>query len=460
MALNTLNRAPRQNDCQTRGFSINYLVMSTVSKNEGLHKVYDETLRCNRCGFCQSSCPVYRATGVETSAARGHNAHVRSIIEEQMELVAELRDPIFDCLLCRACTANCFPAVETDRIMVAAREAYVQKYGQPQLQRYIFRELLPNRSAMDRAVKLAFLGKRSGISKLAEFPGYFGWFGKHISRAGSMTDGLPHKFLRQTIKNGSHPEIKWGTDAAYFLGCGFNYALPGVGLATLQCLNALGLSVHVLDNLCCGLPPYSHGDVEAALILARKNIDLMAGLESKWIVTECASCSSFLKKYAELLADEPQYLQKVADLQDKIVDLNELIQAREGFRGKETSQGGPVMTVSYHDPCHLSRYQGIVRQPREILASIPGVELIEMDEADWCCGGAGVYTVLHPQRADNILERKMDNFSRTGAKFLVTSCPACMGQLRYGVKKHRIDARVVHISEVLKTRLDTEEERC
>jgi len=435
--------------------------METAADGVKLQKVYQETLRCNRCGFCQSGCPVYRATGVETSVARGHNAHVREIIEGRMEMLPDLRDPIFECLLCRACTANCFPAVETDRIVVAARETYIQKYGQPELQRYIFRELLPRRAAMDRAVKLAYLGKKSGISRLAAALSHLGWFGRNLARAERLTGSLPFKFLREIIKDNPPEDIRWGDDVAYFMGCGFNYALPRAGLATLRCLNSMGFAVGILDNVCCGLPPYSHGDVEAARILAKTNIDFMIGLRAKKIVTECASCSSFLKKYEELLKDEPGYAQKAADLQGKIVDFNELMHSSGGAGSliKGVSSRGEIesMTVSYHDPCHLSRHQGITAEPREILSSIPGIELVEMEEADWCCGGAGVYTVLHPERSDNILKRKMDNFSRTGADFLATSCPACIMQLRYGVKKHRIDAQVVHISELLEKKITGED---
>lgn len=427
--------------------------MRDAPETVGLRGVYDETLRCNRCGFCQSGCPVYRAAGVESYAARGHTAHVRSLIEGKLKLVPELRDPIFDCLLCRACTANCFPAVETEKIIVAAREAYMEKYGQPQLQRYVFRELLPNRRAMDRAVKLIYLGKRGGVSKLTVALSHLGWFPKELARAGEMAGDLPRRPLREMLEKKLHAgAIRWGDDVGYFLGCGFNYILPQTGLATLQYLNAMGLSVRLLDNLCCGLPPYSHGDLEAARTLARKNIALMADPKLKWIVTECGSCSSFLKKYRELLAEEPDFARKAADLHGKIVDFTELVHTlgeAEGLRGREVSRGKSTITVSYHDPCHLSRHQGIIRQPRELLGSLPGVELIEMDEADWCCGAAGVYTVLHPERSQNILRRKMENFSRTGARFLVTSCPACIIQLRYGVKTDRIGARVVHLSEVL-----------
>jgi glycolate oxidase iron-sulfur subunit len=426
--------------------------MKTEAENIQLNGVYDETLRCNRCGFCQTNCPVYRVTGIESSAARGHNAHVRGIIEGRMGLIPELRDPIFECLLCRACTANCFPAVETDRIIVAAREAYIEKYGQPRLQRYIFRELLPDRAAMDRAVKMAFAGKRAGISRIAVALSLFGWFGRKMARAESMARDLPRRFLREMIKEGSHAEIRWGNDAAYFLGCGFNYSLPQAGLATLRCLNAMGLSVNLLDNVCCGLPPYSHGDIEAARLLARNNIDLMTDLDEKWIVTECGSCSSFLKMYESLLVEEPGYLRKAQDLRGKIVDLSELIHILGGVDslvGTRASRCGPVRTVSYHDPCHLSRHQGIVEQPREILTAIPGLEFREMKEADWCCGGAGVYTILHPQRSDSILDRKMNNFSNTEGEILVTSCPACMVQLRQGVRKRGMDARVLHLSQVM-----------
>ena len=107
------------------------------------------------------------------------------------------------------------------------------------------------------------------------------------------------------------------------------------------------------------------------------------------------------------------------------------------------------LVATYHDPCHASRGQGLTKEPREILQNIEGIEYREMPEADWCCGGAGSYALSHYDLSQKVLDRKMENLKKTDADLLVTSCPACMIQLSYGVRRHESKTRVCHISQVV-----------
>ena len=107
------------------------------------------------------------------------------------------------------------------------------------------------------------------------------------------------------------------------------------------------------------------------------------------------------------------------------------------------------LSATYHDPCHAVRGQGLSKEPREILKNIPGLEYRELPEADWCCGGAGSYALSHYDLSRQVLDRKMENVKKTGADLLVTSCPACIIHLSYGVRKHGLKTRVCHISEVI-----------
>ena len=116
--------------------------------------------------------------------------------------------------------------------------------------------------------------------------------------------------------------------------------------------------------------------------------------------------------------------------------------------GVEFTPDKPV-TVTYHDPCHASRGQNLICEPREIIKKLPGVEYVELPEADWCCGGAGSYALSHYELSRKVLDRKMNNVKQTGADLLVTSCPACMIQLSYGVRKHGLKTQVCHISELI-----------
>ena len=212
----------------------------------------------------------------------------------------------------------------------------------------------------------------------------------------------------------------------------------------MQLLKKLAKSVTLLNNCCCGLPAHSYGDIDAAKKLAGKNLDILASDEFDVIVTDCSSCASFLKKYPEIFADDSrrQQAEKVAS---RFKDMVELIVPNEPV---SVSPENPLV-ATYHDPCHASRGQGLTKEPREILNNIEGIEYREMPEADWCCGGAGSYALSHYDLSQKVLDRKMENLKKTDADLLVTSCPACMIQLSYGVRRHELKTRVCHISQVV-----------
>ncbi|MCP4689133.1 MAG: (Fe-S)-binding protein, partial [Desulfobacterales bacterium] len=214
--------------------------------------------------------------------------------------------------------------------------------------------------------------------------------------------------------------------------------------ASLGLLKQIGKSVSVLDNCCCGLPASTYGDLEVAQKLAEKNMRILAGGNFDVIATDCSSCASFLKKYPDLFPENDPRHAKAKAMAAKVKDLVELV---SGMKPSISPEAG--LTATFHDPCHAVRGQGLSKEPREILKSIPGLEYKELPEADWCCGGAGSYALSHYDLSRQVLDRKMENVKKTGADLLVTSCPACIIHLSYGVRKHGLKTRVCHISELV-----------
>jgi glycolate oxidase iron-sulfur subunit len=139
------------------------------------------------------------------------------------------------------------------------------------------------------------------------------------------------------------------------VGCGFNFALPRVSESTVEVLGRTGAGVQIADNCCCGLPAYGYGDLEAARKMARKNMDVLEKLEADVVVTECGSCSAFLKNTPNYFGDPPP---NGAWLKE-VMGFSEFMQTQAPRRRLEIS--GKAI---YHDPCHLSRYQGITKEPR------------------------------------------------------------------------------------------------
>ncbi|MDH7499989.1 MAG: (Fe-S)-binding protein [candidate division NC10 bacterium] len=407
--------------------------------------LYDEVARCNRCGFCQPTCPIYRVTGKEGSVARGHHAHVRSVIEGRLDFTTDLKAPLFECLLCRACVANCFPAVKTHEVMVIARAAYISRFGQPRLERLLFHHILPYPSRMRKLIKLAALGKLTRLSHLARALEIFGWFGKRVARAEGLVESLPLRSLREELQERPiSPEGPRGK-IAYFFSCGFDLVMPQVGWSTLRLLQRAGYGVQFFDNYCCGLPPHSYGDLEAASHLARQNLAAFGQAEVKAILTDCSSCASFLKEYPKLLEKDPALREEARSFSEKVRDFSEFFHA-EGLPQPLLPFPHPV---TFHDPCHLSRYQGMAPLPRNLLKSVPQLEFREMPEADWCCGAAGTYHIAHPDQSMKVLERKLNHLEKTGAEILSTSCPSCMMQLSYGMRRRRQPGKVMHLAQIL-----------
>ena len=414
---------------------------------EKLYKsVYEEVSKCNRCGFCQAHCPIFAVTGVEKNVARGHNVHVRLLAEEKMEISPDLKDPLFECLLCKACVANCFPAVRTDKAVIAGRAEYIKRVGQPKAMKLLFHTLLPDQEKMAKYVRLLAFAKNTGLSKLVRAMGILSWFGKDFGKAEGLIDKMPGSFFRQRIGSLRLEPAKAKMEVGYFVGCGFNYMLPNVSESTIEVLVGQGAKVRIADNCCCGLPAYAYGDLEAARNMARKNIEALEKLNTEVVVTECGSCSAFLKEYPELFEDNEAMKKRAAGLSKKVKGFSEFMVTQVGELAANSLSG---KKVTYHDPCHMSRYQGVVKEPRELLKKISGLTYAEMPEADRCCGGGGAYHVTHYEQSMKVLERKMENLKKTEADILTTECPGCIVQLSHGVRKAGLPTKVLHISEVI-----------
>ncbi len=411
-----------------------------------LEQAYEESIRCIRCGYCLPTCPTYVIANTEGSVARGRNFLTRLIFEKQADLNKDSKNILYECLLCGACVDNCAPNVNTPYIMMSARQEFIRQKGQPKIQKFVFRELLLHPRRFTRAMKLAALGKRTRISNLAQALKIFSWMGKNIATMEDLLKTLPKKFLRERLDEVPESPDSNKPTVGYFVGCGINFAFPDVGMATLRVLARSNFPIKVLENYCCGLPAAGYGDLETAQELARRNIEIFEQSDCDVIISECGSCSSFLSEYRELLKNDPEWSLRAENIVKKIQDVNVFLNEQNIFENKKISNN---LTVTYHDPCHLSHYMKITREPRELIQQIDGIQFKEAKEANWCCGGAGTYNVAHPDISKQILQRKMNNVTETGAQILLTSCPGCMVQLSYGARKFKTPVQVKHIVELL-----------
>ena len=415
--------------------------------DEALKAVYDEVSKCNRCGFCQAHCPIFEVTGDERNVARGHNVHVRKLVEGALEMNGDFKDPLFECLLCKACVTNCFPAVRTDQNVIAGRAQYLKRMGQPKTLRFLFHRLLPDHSRLSTYVRLAAVGKNSGAIRIARAMGILNWFGRDLDKAEGIVHKLPTRFFRERVASRSPVSGGGKIRVSYFVGCGFNFILPQISEATLEVLESTGADVQIAENACCGSPAYEYGDLEAAREMARKNMEVLEKSGAETVVTDCGRCAAFLREYPELLKSDPALKEQASRMAKKVKPFSEFMQT---FPPKPTPAKFLSGKVTYHDPCHLSRYQKVTREPRALLKRIPGLTYVELPEADRCCGGAGGYNISRYDQSMKVLDRKMELVKKIGADILATECPGCIIQLSHGARRAGLGTRVVHLSELLR----------
>jgi glycolate oxidase iron-sulfur subunit len=233
---------------------------------------------------------------------------------------------------------------------------------------------------------------------------------------------------------------------ALLSGCIMSITHPHTHEATVRVLARNGWRVLVpRAQGCCGALHVHNGDPEAARALAKRNVDVFLGSGVDYIVVNSAGCGSAMKEYDELFAADPRYAQKARDFVAKCRDVTELLDET----GLVPPTGRIEASVTYQDSCHLAHAQRIRQAPRNLLAAIPGVTVVEMATADRCCGSAGIYNLTQTEMSRTLLDAKMDDALSTGCDVISTANPGCMLQLDLGVRLRDGSQEVVHVVELL-----------
>jgi len=412
-----------------------------------LDSVQEYLIKCMKCGNCQAVCPIFKETLHEVGVARGKISLVESLLEGKIEMTEGLADRFSLCTTCMACNANCPNAVPFDKIILAARAEAVRRKGMHPIKKAIFKTLKLQR-LFDFGMKTG--SKFQGMAmKRVE--------GKHYGARLRVDVGLgkdkvfpslaakPFRSQYPTVVKVDNPKMGVG----FFTGCMINYFYTDMGKAVIDVLTANDIEVVIPpEQGCCGIPASVNGDVVNAKSLAKRNLDAFEKMGAEALVVSCSSGGTAWKHtYGELLEDDPEYKVLADKWAAKTYDINEFLVKVVPF--KKEGLGRVDRKVTYHDPCHLNRGQGINKEPREILKSIPGVELIEMKEPGRCCGMAGSFSIVHPDLSDKISNKKIADIATTKTDTVATGCPACRLQLNSGVVNAGLEQNVVHAIQLL-----------
>lgn len=234
-------------------------------------------------------------------------------------------------------------------------------------------------------------------------------------------------------------------------GCLTDYVFPELGKKVISFLTRNGVEVIVpREQGCCGAPVFlGAGDFDTGRIMADNTVRAFKDLE--YVVVDCATCGSAIKDYAKYLADNSERRKAYEELGKKVVHITAFLTDILKLPGSAYQAVSEVKgkTVTWHDPCHLSRHMGVREQPRRILKSIPDVKFVEMAEADRCCGMAGSFSLHFYDLSAKIGDKKLQSILDTKADIVVSGCPGCEIQLMDTIARHKLPIKVMHIMELL-----------
>ena len=433
--------------------------MKSVNSHQELLKIlpHDDILQqCMHCGLCLATCPTYDLTKMERSSPRGRIYMIKSVARGEMELSETFAEEMNFCLDCQACETACPAGVKYGRMVETARvvvdeSIHRQKFS-VKLKRFLLRNIVASRKALKFVSGLLKLYQKSGLQNLLRKTCLLKLVSKKLYEIEKLTPVISDRFSDSNINEIENPDGKLKYKTAFHFGCLMNTMFADINQDTIDVLKSVGCGIITpKDQVCCGSLMGHNGDMEFALKLARKNIDAFLKHDYDFLISNSAGCGAFMKDYAHLLEDDPNYAEKAKIFSSKVKDVMEFLAEHKPELELEPKPEPELIT--YHDACHLAHAQKITSQPRDIIKSIPGIKYTELDEATWCCGSAGIYNVVRYDDALKQLERKMKNIEKTGAKIVLTGNPGCMGQIKFGAEKFDVDVEVLHPVTLIKKML-------
>lgn len=401
--------------------------------------------QCIHCGLCLQNCPTYVVTGMETDAPRGRIQLIRAVADSRISMDGAFRKHLELCTACLSCQTACPSGVRYGHLMDTVRLALAESKRPGVVERAVrwagLREGLPHLNRLRATARIFRIYERVGLQ------GFVRRANVLPRRLKAMEAILPPLAAARSDYSKPAPAIgEQRGRVAFFYGCLQEAILGQVNAATVRVLQRNGYAVHFPQTqTCCGAAQLHVGEQELARQLARQNIDAFGSDGFDAVINNAGGCGALLKEYGDLLQDDPAYAERARAFADKVQDITEFLATHL----TRPPRGTVAARVTYSDSCHLRNAQKIVKPPRELIAQVPGAELVELASPDRCCGSAGVYNITHPQIADDILDVRMADIAATGADTVVVTNTGCHMQLIYGVRRANLKARVIHLVELL-----------
>jgi glycolate oxidase iron-sulfur subunit len=403
---------------------------------------------CVHCGFCLPTCPTYLLWGEEMDSPRGRIYLMKAALEGRVAMSPSFVRHFDTCLGCMACVTACpsgvqyGPLVERTRAQIERRH---RRTTSDRLFRSFLFALLPYPARM--RVALAPMALLSGLIKALDQSGLLRLLPRRIRAMVALAppvswSGLLAEVPEQTPAVGPR-RLKVGL----LTGCVQRLTFPQVNRATINVLAAEGCAVAApAHQSCCGALPLHAGRMDQARDLARRTIAVFEDADVDCIAVNAAGCGSCMKEYGELLADDPEWARRARAFSQRVRDISELLVEL----GEPRAVRHPIAArVVYHDACHLAHAQQIRSQPRTLLASIPGVEVLTPAESEICCGSAGIYNLVETEAARDLGARKAEHIASLEPDIVATANPGCMLQIAASSRRLGVSWKIVHPIELV-----------
>ncbi|WP_428912086.1 (Fe-S)-binding protein [Niallia sp. Krafla_26] len=414
---------------------------------------YDKTNQCVQCGYCLPVCPTYTTFGKETHSPRGRINLVKMVGEGKITDLTVLEEPFNLCLGCRACETACPTGVEYGSILEATREALVKRrtFSVPVrlLRKALLKKVVPSSKMMNFTGHSIWIYEKSGLKKVAQKSGIMKKLPYHL---GTFEKAIPSAV--SPLERGQAPtEIKAKGQAkytvAFFTGCIMDAMFHRINQLSMKLLSEVGCQVVVFPNqTCCGALQAHAGEMTEARHLAKQNILAFEQIKADFIVNNAGGCGAMLYEYGHLLSNDPEWAERAAAFSAKSRDISQVLVSCGGLRHRQSRNGE---RVTYQPSCHMTNVQKVTKEPLELIKSIPGLQFIEMEQADMCCGSAGIYNIVNYDASMQVLDEKMKHTQEANSSVIITTNPGCLMQMKLGIEREGLShtTRALHLIEYL-----------
>ncbi len=402
---------------------------------------------CVHCGFCLPACPTWISWNEEMDSPRGRIDLARGLRDGRIAVTGEVAEHFDRCLGCLACVPACPSGVRYGVVLAEARDrveaAGLRPLGE-RLRRAVIFGLFPYPARLRALVVLLLAYSKSGLQWLLRhtllrlFPG--------VARLEALLPPVSVACLSESVPERTPAAGAPRARVGLLLGCVQRVFFPGVNAATARVLAAEGCEVVApAGQGCCGALSAHSGRSEEARRLTRQLIATFEAAGVDKVLVNAAGCGSHLKELDHLFAGDAEWAPRAAAFVRKVQDVTEFLAALPPRAERHRLE----RRVAYHSPCHHGHAQGIREQPRALLASIPGIQLVDLPDGDQCCGSAGVYNLVQPASAEQVGGRKVAAVLSVKPQLLASGNPGCTIQIQRLLRERGVELAAAHPIEIL-----------